>query len=131
MKIILKETIDNGDIITEPIFAIDTHNRNPTETTLLEALTNMMTNEQREVTTIKSLYAGDYEIEDCPPGPGHNEVRNINFLLKLVNGHAYKVLKVSDNKYELNDISDILNYEITDSSIEYKVFSIRGRLVCD
>lgn len=129
MEIILKEITTDDGVRIVPICAVDSRSFfNLSKSILLESLTNMMTDEQKKITTVKSLYVNRDIIKRPSAQPG---MTNINFILKLVNGHASKILKVSDNKYELNDISELLNAEITNASIEYKVFSVGGKLLYD
>lgn len=129
LKIVLKVT--NGEKVQiDPLFVSEDSSYNQTSLkTIIENMRNLLSDEQKEKVKFLSLYAGNYEFKDCPPMYERDEIRGIAFLLKMIEGNPNSILRISDSKYELTDYAELLNKEIKDPRIEYRVFDVRGKLM--
>lgn len=127
MRIVFKETTENGKVSIEPLFAA---NDGGIDQVSIETIIEKMNDLVKESKNIKitELYASDNKFVDCPPRPWKDEIKKIYFLLKIVDDHPDEILRVSDGSYELRESSELLNKEVKEENVRYKVCNVRGEL---
>lgn len=129
MYVIIKVTKEDEKNNIEPLFVASDGSRNHVSlSTIMEVMNNLLTEEQKEVISFVKLYASSDDFEDCPPCGWSNEIKDIYFLLKIVDGYPKEILEVASNAYDLDNAERLLNKEVKDENIKYQVFNVRGKL---
>lgn len=120
MKLVFKLIKDENKI--EPLFLSDDSSANQISLSHnLQIIRSFIPKEEKDNISFVTLYTqcSKWYDDDC---------QKIHFLVKIKNNTPEKVIKYSDNNYDLFDIRDILNEEIQDKNIEYKIFDFNGKL---
>lgn len=128
MKIVFKVTQLENKKDVEVLFGnADSYVGNTGLPTILNAMKDLMTEEQKEKIKLIDLYVGNYDFND--------EIRDgcckesFEILVKLQEDIPIKILQADGNNYlKLYNSCQLLNDENKEENISYKVFEVRGSI---
>lgn len=107
------------DTSIKPLFAYSDVNVVLSEVVSIDLIKKLLLDRLDKSNKITKHYVGSYKFKDADKGEFYA-------LARVINNHIDDILRIDDNKYEIENYIELLMCENKDENRSYKIFKFNG-----